>query len=460
VLPVVSIVGRPNVGKSSLFNRVLRRRVAVVDDTPGVTRDRNYMETEWNGLIFYLVDTGGLVPKAKESIPAEINKQVDIAIEESNAVIFIVDGQTGPADLDLLIARHLRKHSAEKVILVANKTESKFAIYDLGALMKLGLGEPIAVSALHGKGVADMLDAVTLIIKKSISEKKVPLDRSVDLSIAILGRPNAGKSSLVNKLLKDDRMIVDDVPGTTRDAIDSYLTLNGKSIRIIDTAGLRKKAQVHNEIEYYCNLRALDSLMRCNVCVLLIDTPQKLGEQDMKILKHAIKQRKGCIVCWNKWDIMEKESKTFDHLVAETREKYMEMQNMPMLAISALTGQRVNTIIDLAFTIKEKMAVRVKTSELKEAFFSWVRVHPHPFNPPKENRFLGIKQLPAPYPHFLVFCTDPENILPVYKRFIINKMHETYDFSGCPLIVDFRPIDKPIRRHFHQEDPAAEEKEL
>lgn len=459
MLPVVSIVGRPNVGKSSLFNRILHHRVAVVDDTPGVTRDRNYREAEWNGCVFCVVDTGGIIPNARENLPAEINKQVNLAIQESAAIIFMVDGQTGPADLDIIIARQLRKKSLEKVVLAVNKTESHEALNELSRHLRLGLGEPVAISAIHGSGVADMLDEVCSILRKK-SLRKADQDQEVDLSIAVLGRPNVGKSSLVNKLLNDNRMIVDDAPGTTRDAIDSYIRYKNKSVRIIDTAGLRKKSQVHNDIEYYCNLRALDSIKRCDVCVLLIDATQNVGEQDLKILAQAVRQRKGCIVCWNKWDLVEKETKTFDTLVADARNKYREMQYLPMLSISALTGQRVKNVLDTAVTIKNAFSLRIKPSALKENFFTWVRMYPHPFNPPKQNRFLGMKQLQAPYPHFLVFCTDPEHVVPSYKRYIINKMHETYDFYGCPMVVDFRPVAKPRRRNAFQQDLVPEEKEL
>lgn len=438
ILPVVSIVGRPNVGKSSLFNRILKQKVAVVNGSPGVTRDRNYKETSWCGYTFNIVDTGGLIPTSRENIPSEIHKQVNIAIQESTVIIFLVEAQTGPTDLDLLIAKQLMRECPEKVILVANKAESGEACIEASKNLALGCGDPFPISALHGNSVGDLLDKVCVLLTKS-ALNMTPLQKDTALNIAVVGRPNSGKSSFVNKLLKNDRMIVDDAPGTTRDSVDSIMTYNNLKIRIIDTAGLRKKAQVHNNTEYYCNLRALDSIKRCDICVLLIDTINKLGEQDLKILKHTVRNKKGMVICWNKWDIVEKDFKTFDTLVAEAKKTYKEIHSVPMISISALTGLRVLNVIDIALQVKERMVKRIKPSELREEFFHWVKVYPHPFKSNKEVRFLGIKQLYADYPHFNIFCTNPNNVVISYKRFLVNKMQETYDFSGCPMVLNFKP---------------------
>ena len=437
-LQIVSIVGRPNVGKSSLFNRILKQKVAVVNGSPGVTRDRNYKETSWSGYTFDLVDTGGLIPTSKENIPSEIQKQVTIAIQESTVIIFLVDAQTGPTDLDLLIAKQLKRTCAEKVIVVANKAEAKDAYIEASKHLALGCGAPFPISALHGSGVGDLLDKVNALLTKS-DLTLTPLQKDTALNIAVIGRPNSGKSSFVNKLLNNDRMIVDNLPGTTRDSIDSILVYNNQKVRIVDTAGLRKKTQVHDDTEYYCNLRALDSIKRCDICVLLIDTTNKLGEQDLKILNHTIKNRKGMVVCWNKWDIMEKDLKTFDTLVAEAKKTCKDIHYVPMISISALTGQRVLNVIDIAFGVKERMVKLIKPSKLREEFFGWVKVHPHPFKSSKEVRFLGIKQLSSDYPHFNIFCTNPGNVVLSYKRFLANKMQETFDFSGCPMTFHFKP---------------------
>lgn len=438
--PVVSIVGRPNVGKSSLFNRIIGKRIAVVDDFAGVTRDRNYYAAEWSGVPFLIVDTGGLIPNVHDALPEAIHDQVKIAIEESDVVIFMVDAGTGPADLDLLVAKQLRRESG-KVILAVNKAESPNLIYELDAYRALGVGEPQPISALHGKGVADLLDTVLKIIALT-PEKKIVEEQEPVLKLTIIGRPNAGKSSLVNKLLGKNRMIVDSKPGTTRDAIDSELIYNGQKIILVDTAGLRKKARVKQDMEYYSNLRALDSIERCDICVLMVDVMEGIGVQDLRILKKVIEMHKGILICWNKWDLKEKDHRTFDQLVAETRREFMELKWIPMLSISALTGQRVTSVIDNALKIKQRMQLRVPSSEFEDNIFNWVRVHPHPAIPEDPVRFLGARQIGAPYPLFRFFTTNPKEIAPGYIRFLMNKIYDAYDFEGCPLTMEFRPIKK------------------
>jgi GTP-binding protein len=272
------------------------------------------------------------------------------------------------------------------------------------------------------------------------------------LSLAIVGRPNAGKSSLVNKLLNHERMIVDNQPGTTRDAIDSTLVHNGLQVRLIDTAGLRKKTQVHNDIEYYCNLRALNSIRQCDICVLLIDTAEKMGEQDLKILSQVLRHKKGMIICWNKWDLIVKDHKTFDQMVAEARKTYREAQFIPMLSISALTGQRVGTVLETAITIQKKMTTRIPAAELRDTFFSWTKSHPHPFISSGDVRFLGFKQIADRIPHFVCFCSNGENIVASYKRYLLNKIYETYDFAGCPVALNFKPAGQSAKIQFRAPD--------
>ena len=435
-LPVVSIVGRPNVGKSSLFNRILRRRIAVVDDMAGVTRDRNYMKTDWNGMDFSIVDTGGMDPSTKEIIPKEINKQVDTALEESAAIIFMVESLTGPTDIDVLIAQKLRRNS-KRVIVASNKSESKEAQVESAQHYALGLGDPIIISALHGRGVGDLLDEVVNVIKREGDKDRVK-EIDADLSLSILGRPNAGKSSLVNRLLNDERMIVTNIPGTTRDAVDTFLTYKNQSIKLIDTAGLRKKSQVDDSVEYYANLRALGSVKRSEICLFVIDATYDIGEQDLKIIAQINKLKRGIVLVWNKWDIMEKDTKTFDKLVKETRKKFMELKFTPMISISALTGQRIGKILDVAFGVKERMVKRVQPAELREALFTWTKRNPHPFISSKQVRFLGIKQARFEHPHFTFYCSNQENVVPTYKRFLVNKFQEKFNFSGCPIAFDFK----------------------
>lgn len=446
--PVISIVGRPNVGKSSLFNRIIGKRVAVVDDFAGVTRDRNYYPAEWCGVPFLIVDTGGLIPNVHDTLPEAIHDQVKIAIDESDVVFFMVDAGTGPTDLDLMVARQLRRES-ERVVLVVNKAESPSALFELDSYRSLGLGDPIAISALHGSNVGDLLDIALKIIAKKPNQLTIEQDDAV-LKLAIVGRPNAGKSSLVNKLLRQNRMIVDNKPGTTRDAIDSELAHNGQKVVLIDTAGMRKRARVKQDMEYYSNLRALDSIERCDICALIIDVNEEIGVQDLRILKRAIELHKGVLLCWNKWDLKEKDHRTFDQLVAETRRQFMEMKWVPMLSISALTGQRVTTVIDTALKIKERMHIRVPSSEFENQIFNWVRVHPHPAIPENPVRFLGARQIGAPFPLFRFFVTNPEEVSPGYIRFLSNKIYEAYDFEGCPLTLEFRPIKKQKRGSYYQ----------
>jgi GTPase len=442
--PVVAIVGRPNVGKSCLFNRILGKRVAVVDDLPGITRDRNYMDTDWDNVKFILTDTGGIIPHSDEPIPREIRNQVDYAIAESQAIIFLVDAQTGPTDFDLDIARMLRKKAAEKVVLAANKAESKTSEYDSSIFMSMGLGEPYPISALHGLGIGSMLDRICVILRSS--ELSQTSEAQPGLHLAIIGRPNVGKSSLVNKLLNKKRMIVDDVPGTTRDAIDSRMIHNGSPVILIDTAGLRKKTKVEWGFEYYANLRALDSIRRADVCAVIIDAERGFSEQDLKIIEQVQQYRKGIILCFNKWDLVKKDDKTFDHLMADLRGQYAELKYAPCISISALTGQRVSTVIDRALKVKEEMSARVPTSEFKANLLRWVREKPHPVVSNQEVRILGGKQAQAAFPLFLFFTANASKVKPSYARYLANQIHEYFGFAGCPVILTFKQPGKPGRR--------------
>ncbi|MBD3345912.1 MAG: ribosome biogenesis GTPase Der, partial [Chitinivibrionales bacterium] len=304
----------------------------------------------------------------------------------------------------------------------------------------LGLGDPLPISALHGKGVADLLDVIVDRLRKldKVKRGQGVADDSA-LKIAILGRPNAGKSSLVNKLLRQNRMIVDAAPGTTRDAIDSELTYNDHRVVLIDTAGLRKKSQVKDNVEYYSNLRALGSIQRSDVCILLVDAVAGLGEQDLKILDKILEFNKGSILAWNKWDIVEKDSKTFDRLSADVKKQYAELRNRPILSISALTGLRINMVLEQAFRIKEKMHYKVPSKEFSDKVYNWTRLNPHPISGGKDVRILAGKQRPAEYPLFIFYASNFKNVVPSYKRYLINKIYENYDFEGCPVRVSFRP---------------------
>jgi GTP-binding protein len=445
--PVISIIGRPNVGKSSLFNRIIGKRLAVVDDMPGVTRDRNYAATEWNGETIVVVDTGGLLPAEHSAIPAAIHEQVRIAITESAVVLFLVDATTGPVDIDLQIARTLRRTFPEKVLCIANKAESGRARCETDLFRSLGLGMIYPVSALHGSGVAEVLDrAVELTRVKHAGGTPGAEHSEPAMRLAVIGRPNAGKSSLVNMLLHKKRMIVDEKPGTTRDAIDSVMTCHGKRIVLIDTAGLRKKSHVKHDMEYYTNLRALQSIERCDICVLMVDAGVGIGVQDLRIMRKIIELRKGVLLAWNKWDTLPKDHTTFDRLAAQSRRQYRELQFVPMVAMSALTGQRAAAVIETAFKIKENLSRHVGAAEFENNLFAWVRLHPHPAIPNNPVRFLGAKQITAPFPLFRIFASNPRGITPSYYRYLVNKIYETYDFNGCPVVLDFQSARRPKRR--------------
>ncbi|MCU0609147.1 MAG: ribosome biogenesis GTPase Der [Chitinispirillaceae bacterium] len=444
MIPVIAIIGRPNVGKSTLFNRILGRRTAVVDDFSGVTRDRNYRASQWQGLSFSLVDTGGMVPNERESIARSVNEQVRMAVGEASAVLMVVEAGCGIQTEDMHIAKFLRKEAVGKVLLIVNKAESSSVRFDLDVWRKLGLGDPLPVSSLHGSGVADALDRAIALCREKPAPKQAFADEGErPLRVAVAGRPNAGKSSFVNKLLNEKRMIVDAVPGTTRDAIDSSLSHKNRPVILIDTAGMRKKSHVKEDIEYYFNLRTIRSIERCDVCVVMVDTDQTLGVQDLRIVTKAIEMRRGIVLVWNKWDLVPKDHKTFDALVKDVKRHYQELRFVPMVSISALTGQRVRAVLDVAFAVRERMTKRVPAAEFEDNVFGWIRVHPHPAIPNDPVRFLGARQIDAVNPCFRFFVTNPKGIAPAFNRYLLNKIYDTYDFEGCPITLEYRSVLRP-----------------
>jgi GTPase len=448
MIPVIAIVGRQNVGKSSLFNRILGRRDAVVEDIPGVTRDRNYRPSVWLGQPFYLVDTGGMMPSGSGPLLRSINEQIDIAVDEAAVVLFVAEAGCGITAEDQEISRLLRKKAADRVLLLINKSEAPRMRYEIDTYRKLGLGDPWPVSALHGKGVAEVLDeAVRRIRERGLPDLPGTAYDPLTVRVAVVGRPNAGKSSLVNKLLRKNRMIVDDEPGTTRDSIDSEMVYRERPVILIDTAGLRKKSHVKQDLEYYFNLRALQSIERCDVCVVVIDAIEGLGVQDMRIVNKAFEQRKCVLLAWNKWDLVKKVHTTFDRLVADTRRQCLELRPVPMIAISALTGLRLTGVLDTAFAIKARMTQRVPSAEFEDNVFSWVRAHPHPAIPKDPVRFLGARQLEAPFPLFRFITTNPEGVVSMYARYLTNKIYDAYGFEGCPVGLQFRAAKGPRHQH-------------
>jgi len=434
-IPIVVIVGRPNVGKSTLFNRLVGKRDAIVDKVSGVTRDRNYGEVEWCGKIFNLIDTGGFVPDSENVFEQAIIEQVDAAVKESDSVIFLLDVIDGVMPVDKLIANHLRK-SQKPVFIVANKTDSAERENLVPALYELGFETVHNLSGQFGRNVGDFLDILT---------KDFPLNTdliSETSSIprfAVVGRPNVGKSSFVNALHGYDRNIVTDIPGTTRDSIDSTLKYYGKEIILVDTAGLRKRSRVDENIEFYSVLRTLKSLDRCDIAIVLIDANFGIEKQDMRIINEAVKRKRGVIICINKWDLVEKDDKTAQQLEKALKIQLGELDYIPIIFISALTKQRIYKVIDLSLKILDEMGKKISTSELNEFIERTFRNISLPSTTTgKEVKIKYGIQIKSSPPIFSFFVNDPRSIQENTKRFIENKIRTEYGFEGVPLTLLFK----------------------
>jgi len=427
-LPVVAIIGRPNVGKSTLFNRILGRRLAVVDDQPGVTRDRLYGRAEWAGREFHLVDTGGFIPDSDDLINRLVREQAEIAISDADLVLFVTDSRVGPTDLDEDIARKLQK-SKKPVIVIANKADNESFSYDVSRFYSLGLGDPIDIAANSGYNTGDMLDAVV---------EKLPETETVDetgrLRIAVVGRPNVGKSSFVNLLCGKTRQIVTEIPGTTRDSIDTEIVAEGEKYVLIDTAGLRRKSKVKENVEFYTTLRTLRSVERCDVVVVLIEANEGLLHQDIQILEHVHEFRKAILIAVNKWDLIEdKETNTVRDYEDSVKGKIPTFSYIPMIFISALTGQRGVNVLKLCKQIDERQNRRVKTSELNRFIEETVnRQHPAAVKG-KHIKFFYATQTDVKPPTFVLFCNYPKLLQKQYLKYIENRLRETYDLEGVPI---------------------------
>jgi GTPase len=429
---LVAVVGRPNVGKSTLFNRIIGQRDAIVDDMPGVTRDRNYAETEWAGKRFTLVDTGGFVPKSDDIIEAAIREQAQIAIEEADVVLFIVDGKAAclPADAD--IAAVLRK-ARKKVVLVVNKVDGDSPAGQVADFYSLGLGDPVPVSALVGRRVGDLLDVVTRDIPAAEGGPTDPR-----LKIAIIGKPNVGKSSFVNRLLKEDRHIVTPIPGTTRDPIDAVLKYFGEEILLVDTAGLRRKSKIKESVEFFSAVRTLKSIERCDVAVVLLDATQGLEHQDLRIIETAIERKRAVVIAVNKWDLVEKDDRTARAYEKALQEKLRMFDFIPIMFVSALTGQRVYKILDLVKTVDAEQNKRITTSQLNETLLEDVKHFPPRSRSGKEIKIKYISQVKSKPPVFAFFCNEPKLIDDTYKRYLTNKIRDHYVFTGVPILLSFK----------------------
>jgi len=429
---LVAIVGRPNVGKSTLFNRIIEHKEAIVEDTPGVTRDRIYGEASWNGKDFFLIDTGGFIPGSEDKIEKAIREQAYIAIEEADSIIFLVDGKDGVTPFDLDIASILR-NSKKKVTLVVNKCDNAKQDLNSYEFHSLGLGEPNPISALGGRNTGDFLDEATEHLSTDNKEKNDPR-----LKIAVVGRPNVGKSSICNALLGQERMIVTDIAGTTRDSIDSTLKYYGEEIVLIDTAGLRRKSNIKENIEFYSTLRTARAIERCDVAIVVIDATLGLEDQDKKIINQVSEKRKGIIIAVNKWDLIEKDTNTAAIFTERIRDLMQTFSYIPVEYISAVTKQRITRLPATALKILERRKTRISTGKLNREFIPLLEKTPPPAVQGRDLRINYVTQVNTEPPVFAFFCNHPQFIPDAYKRFLENTMRKVFDFEGTPVSFVFR----------------------
>ena len=430
-MKLVAIVGRPNVGKSTLFNRIIGKREAIVEDTPGVTRDRLFGKAEWNGKSFELIDTGGFIPGTEDEMEKAIREQAHIAIDEANSILFIVDGSTGITKFDEDIAHILRK-SDKHITLVVNKCDNEMQDNNSFEFYKLGLGDPFPISAVNGRSTGDFLDHVV----ENFNDDEVP--EYEGLKIAFVGRPNVGKSSITNALLGYNRMIVSNIPGTTRDSIDSILKYNGQELLLIDTAGLRKKSQVYENIEMWSNVRTGRAIERCDVAVIIIDAERGLEDQDKKIINQVEEARKGIILVINKWDLIEKEVKTADKIRKIIHDELKTLPYLPIIFTSAETKQRIYKVIDKAIEINETRKHRIKTAELNEYLMPVFDATPPASSRGYDMRINYVTQVSTEPPVFALFLNHPQYLKTEYKKYIERKIREFFPFEGTPISLVFR----------------------
>jgi len=432
-LPIVTIVGRANVGKSTLFNRIIGRRKAIVDDMPGVTRDRNFSEADWCGQSFLLVDTGGYLPKSHSIIDKAVKEQVEIAIEESDLIIFLVDSKTGVTTTDEELARIL-KTSDQDIILAVNKVDTANDECEVGPFYKLGLGDPQPVSAMIGRKTGDFLD---LVIARLAKRPVIDNDNNA-IRLAVIGKENVGKSSFVNMILKKERQIVTEIPGTTRDSIDASFRYKKQDYIIIDTAGLKKRTKIKENILFYSNLRTYRSIERCDVVMYLVDARTGLTKQDIQVLMQAAKERKGIVCVFNKWDLIVKDHRTMDKIREDIVEKFGDLRFIPLIFTSVNEKQRLYKALDLATQVYNDRKKRVTTSHLNDYFGSVIAKTPPPAIKGKEIKIMYSSQVKSNPPLFVFYSNYPHLIADHYKRFIENKLREKFGFIGVPLTLSFR----------------------
>src|SRR5882724_8872976 len=431
----VAIIGRPNVGKSTLFNRLLEQRKAIVDDESGVTRDRQYGMSDWNGKTFNVIDTGGFVAGSEDIFEKEIAKQVLVAVEEANAIMFIVDAHSGMTELDDAVARLLRK-STKPVFLVVNKVDNNERQLEAAEFYSLGFENIFFIAAASGSGTGELLDAVAAIISDDASAETIEI--AALPKFAIIGQPNVGKSSLLNALIGEERTIVSEIAGTTRDSIHTHYKLSQKEFVLIDTAGIRRKAKVHEDLEFYSVIRAIKALDEADVCLLLLDAGKGIAAQDLNIFSLAAKKGKGIAVLVNKWDLVSKETNTAKEYEKQLRERLLPFSDVPILFISAKEKTRIFKAIEIALEIYDNRQRKVSTSELNEVMLKAVESYHAPVVRGHPIKIKYITQLPTAVPSFAFFCNFPDDIKQPYKNYLENQLRKHFNFRGVPIRLFFR----------------------
>ncbi|MDG2194713.1 MAG: ribosome biogenesis GTPase Der [Polaribacter sp.] len=431
---IIAIVGRPNVGKSTLFNRLVQRREAIVDAVSGVTRDRHYGKSDWNGKEFSVIDTGGYVIGSDDIFEGEIRKQVQLALDEADIIIFVVDVEQGITPMDSEVAKILRK--VKKPIFTAvNKVDNAMRDADAVEFYNLGLGDYHTISSINGSGTGDLLDAVTAIIP---APEEIDLEAEELPRFAVVGRPNAGKSSFINSLIGEERNIVTNIAGTTRDSIDTKYNRFGFDFNLVDTAGIRKKSKVKEDLEFYSVMRAVRTIEYADVIILMIDATRGFEGQDQNIFWLAEKNKKGVVILINKWDLVDKETNTMRDYEAAVRKEIQPFTDVPIIFISVLTKQRIFKAIETAVTVFQSRKNRIPTSKLNETMLEIIKQNPPPAIKGKYVKIKYCMQLPTPTPQFAFFANLPQYVRDPYRRYLENQLREQYDFNGVPIIIYFR----------------------
>ncbi|MEN8815773.1 MAG: ribosome biogenesis GTPase Der [Nonlabens sp.] len=432
MMSIVAIVGRPNVGKSTLFNRMIQRREAITDSVSGVTRDRHYGKSDWNGRDFSLIDTGGYVIGSDDVFETEIDHQVELAIDEADAILFMVNAEEGITPMDEDVAKLLRKVT-KPVFLVVNKVDNNQREQDAYEFYNLGLGEYYSISSMNGSGTGDLLDDVVKVLPETVEEEKDDLPR-----FAVVGRPNAGKSSFINALIGEERYIVTDIAGTTRDSIDTKYNRFGFEFNLVDTAGIRRKKKVREDLEFYSVMRSVRAIEHADVCILMLDATRGFDGQVQNIFWLAERNRKGIVVLVNKWDLVDKETNTAKEFEAQIRKEMEPFTDVPIVFISVLNKQRIHKAIETAVEVYNNRSKKIKTSQLNEVLLPLIEKYPPPSLKGKFVKIKFITQLPTPQPQFAFFCNLPQYVRDAYKRYLENQLRKHFDFHGVPISVYMR----------------------